>query len=133
MLSAKMKFWTIDEYIASFPKDVQKILQEIRRTIHKAAPRATEVISYGVPAFKQNNILVYFAAFKNHIGFYPTSKPIAIFKKELSAYKTSRGTIRFPLDKKIPLELIAKITKFRAKEDSEKHSIKKQKVNKNNE
>jgi uncharacterized protein YdhG (YjbR/CyaY superfamily) len=130
MKSKPNEFKTIDKYVSTFPKDVRKILQEIREIIHKAAPRATEFIGYGVPAFKQNSVLVYFAAFKNHIGFYPTSKPITIFKKELSSYKTSKGTIRFPLDKKIPLGLIAKITKFRAKEDSEKHSIKKQKVNK---
>ena len=125
MKSSKSKIQNIDEYIASFPKDVQKILRQIREIIQNAAPGATEVISYGVPAFKQNNILVYFAAFKNHIGFYPTSKPIAVFKKELSAYKTSKGTIRFPLDKKIPLVLISKITKFRVKEDLEKQLKKK--------
>jgi len=122
MKSEQNKIATIDEYISTFPKDVQKILQEIRETIHKAAPRATEVISYGVPAFKQNSVLVYFAAFKNHIGFYPTANPIKMFSKELTAYETSKGTIRFPLKRKIPLCLITRITKFRVREDLKKHS-----------
>jgi len=122
MKSEQNKIATIDEYISTFPKDVQKILQEIRETIHKAAPRATEVISYGVPAFKQNSVLVYFAAFKNHIGFYPTANPIKMFSKELTAYETSKGTIRFPLKRKIPLSLITRITKFRVREDLKKHS-----------
>jgi uncharacterized protein YdhG (YjbR/CyaY superfamily) len=130
MKSKPNEFKTIDEYISTFPKDVQKILQKIRETIHKAAPRATEVISYGVPAFKQNSVLVYFAAFKNHIGFYPTANPIKMFSKELTAYETSKGTIRFPLKRKIPLSLITRITKFRVREDLEKHSLKKQKIRK---
>jgi uncharacterized protein YdhG (YjbR/CyaY superfamily) len=118
---------TIDEYIKTFPKDIQWKLQEIRKTIHKAAPKAEEVISYNIPAFKRNEVLVYFAAFKNHIGFFPTSKPIEVFKKELEGYKTSKGTIQFPLNKKIPLGLITKITKFRLREDSEKKKSKSQK------
>lgn len=130
MKSSKSKFKNIDEYISSFPEDVQKMLRQIRETIHKASPKAEEVISYNIPAFKQHSVLVYFAAFKNHIGFFPTSKPISVFKKELSAYKTSKGTIHFTIDKKIPLGLITKITKFRVKEDLEKHPIKKHKLNK---
>ena len=118
---------TIDEYIKTFPKDIQWKLQEIRKTIHKAAPKAEEVISYNIPAFKRNEVLVYFAAFKNHIGFFSTSKPIEVFKKELEGYKTSKGTIQFPLNKKIPLGLITKITKFRLREDSEKKKSKSQK------
>ena len=118
---------TIDEYIKTFPKDIQWKLQEIRKTIHKAAPKAEEVISYNISAFKRNEVLVYFAAFKNHIGFFPTSKPIEVFKKELEGYKTSKGTIQFPLNKKIPLGLITKITKFRLREDSEKKKSKSQK------
>jgi uncharacterized protein YdhG (YjbR/CyaY superfamily) len=118
---------TIDEYIKTFPKDIQWKLQEIRKTIHKAAPKAEEVISYNIPAFKRNEVLVYFAAFKNHIGFFPTSKPIEVFQKELEGYKTSKGTIQFPLNKKIPLGLITKITKFRLREDSEKKKSKSQK------
>ena len=112
-------FSGIDEYISQFPKTVQIILQQICATIKKAAPKSTEVISYGMPAFKQNKVLVYFAAGKNYIGFYPTPYPIKVFSKELEAYKTSKGAIQFPLDKKIPLTLISKITKFRVKEDLE--------------
>jgi uncharacterized protein YdhG (YjbR/CyaY superfamily) len=122
MVRQNIKFKNIDEYILIFPKDVQKILRQIRETIKKAAPNAEEVISYGMPAFKQSKVLVYFAAYKNHIGFYPTANPIKAFSKELDGYKTSKGTIQFPLDKKIPLTLISKITKFRVKEDLEKLS-----------
>ena len=114
------KFKNIDEYISVFPRDIQITLQQIRETIHKAAPKAAEVISYNMPAFKQNGVLVYFAAFKNHIGFFPTSSGIKKFSKELSSYETSKGTIRFPLDKKIPLSLIRKITRYRLNEDLEK-------------
>ena len=107
----------IDEYIFTVPEEIRFKLQQIREVIHKAAPKAVEVISYGMPAFKQNKVLVYFAASKNHIGFYPTANPIKVFSKELEAYKTSKGAIQFPLDKKIPLTLISKITKLRVKED----------------
>ena len=124
MKSIQKKFKNIDEYFSTVPAEVQIKLQQIRETIHKAAPKAVEVISYNMPAFKQKNVLVYFAAFKNHIGFFPTANPIAVFKKELADYKTSKGAIQFPLDKKIPLGLISKITKFRVKEDLEKHSSK---------
>ena len=130
MKSNQKKFNNIDEYISGFPKGIQTILQQIRETIHKAAPKAEEVISYNMPAFKQKNVLVYFAAFKNHIGFFPTANPIAVFKKELVDYKTSKGAIQFPLDKKIPLSLISKITKFRVKDDLERHLNKKQKSGK---
>jgi len=116
---------TINEYIALFPKDVQKLLEEIRQTIKKAAPKAEEVISYSMPAFKQNGVLVYFAGYKNHIGFYPTSSGIKNFQKEISSYKNSKGAVQFPLDKKLPLALITKIVKFRVKEDAEKAKLKK--------
>ena len=119
MNSSNKIFSGIDEYISECPPDVQKILNQIRVTIKKAAPNATEVISYGMPAFKQNKVLVYFTANKNHIGFYPTPNPIKVFSKELETYKTSKGAIQFPLDKKIPLTFISKITKFRVKEDLE--------------
>lgn len=115
---AKTKFKTVDEYIASFPKDVKEKLELIRETIRKNTPAATEIISYQMPAYKMNKVLVYFAAYKNHIGFYPTANPIKIFSKELSRFETSKGAVKFPLDKKIPLNLIAKITKYRVKEDS---------------
>ena len=110
----------IDEYIANFPKNVQEILQEIRTTISKALPNATEVISYKMPAFKQHKILIYFAAYKNHIGLYPTSSGIKAFEKEFTNYKWSKGAVQFPINEKMPLKLIEKIAKFRAKEDAEK-------------
>jgi len=120
MNSSNKKFKDIDEYIQSHPKDVQKILMEIRKTVKKAAPNAKEKISYGMPAFILNGNLVYFAAFKNHIGFYPLPSGINSFKKELSTYKTSKGAIQFPIDKPMPLSLITKIVKYRVKEDMTK-------------
>lgn len=110
---------SIDDYVNQFPDEIKSKLETIRTAIKKAAPKSVEVISYGMPAFKQNKVLVYFAAGKNHIGFYPTPNPIIIFSKELEGYKTSKGAIQFPLDKKIPLNLVSKITKFRVKEDLE--------------
>jgi uncharacterized protein YdhG (YjbR/CyaY superfamily) len=115
-----LKYKTIDEYISSFPDEIQKILQKLRQVIHEAAPEAEEVISYSMPAFKQNGVLVYYAAFKNHIGFFPTSSGVAAFQKELAAYNTSKGTVRFPLDKPIPFELVTKIVKFRVQENLSK-------------
>jgi len=111
---------TIDEYISGFPKDIQEHLEQIRATIRDAAPEAEEVISYQMPAFKCHGILVYFAAFKNHIGFFPTASGIAAFRKELTAYAGSKGTVRFPFGKELPLELISKIVKFRVEEDLKK-------------
>ncbi len=130
MKSAKKSFKNIDEYFSTVPENVRIKLQQIRETIHKAAPKAEEVISYQIPAFKQYRVLVYFAAFKDHIGFFPTSKPIEVFNKELKSFKTSKGTIQFPLDENMPLGLIAKITKFRVKDDLERHLNKKQKSGK---
>ncbi len=115
----------IDEYIKSFPKEIQEIMQKLRNTIIKAAPKATEKISYAMPAFYQDGNLVYFAAYKNHIGFYPTSKPIAVFKNKLTKYKTSKGAIQFPIDKPLPLELITQIVKFRVQQNSHKIKPKK--------
>ena len=114
------KYKTIDEYVNAAAKEVQPVLQELRQVIHEAAPAAQEVISYNMPAFKQNGVLVYFAAFKNHIGFFPTSSGVAAFTKELSSYDTSKGTVRFPLDEAIPYDLVAKIVKFRVQENLEK-------------
>jgi uncharacterized protein YdhG (YjbR/CyaY superfamily) len=109
---------TIDEYIAGFPSDVQEILQKIRKTIKKAAPDAEETIKYGMPTFTLKGNLVYFAAFKRHIGFYPpTAARDAKFKKELSIYKGPRGSLRFPLDEPIPFGLISRIVKQRVKEN----------------
>jgi uncharacterized protein YdhG (YjbR/CyaY superfamily) len=110
----------MDEYIQRSPKDMQNILRKIRATIRKAAPNAEEAISYQMPAFKLGGNLVYFAAFSDHISFFPTSSGVAKFKKELVKYKTSKGTIKFSLDKPIPYGLISKITKFRVKENIEK-------------
>ena len=110
-----------EEYIRDFPKEIGDRLNEIRKRIKKTAPRAEETISYGMPAFKLNGkALVYFAAFKNHIGFFPTPSGINKFEKELREYKTSKGTLRFAYDKSIPLGLIERITRFRAKEISSK-------------
>ncbi len=115
-----MKFYkNIDEYIASFPDDVQEILKQFRSNIHSIARKATETISYGIPTFKLNGRnLVHFGGFKDHVSFFPTSSPIPVFKKELASYEISKGTIKFPLDKPIPWDLIKKITEFRVKEVS---------------
>lgn len=120
----------IDEYIASFPGDIQESLQKIRSTIREAAPEAEETISYQMPAFRLKGILVYFAAFKEHISFFPTSSGIEEFKEELSGYKGGKGTIRFPLDKPIPFDLISRIVKFRVKENLEKAKAKEKKKKK---
>ena len=108
---------SVEEYISSFPKETQLILEQIRITIKQAAPKATEVISYNMPAYKLNGILVYFAAYKKHIGFYATPTGHEAFIKELSAYKTGKGSVQFPLDKPIPYELITKMVKFREQEN----------------
>ena len=112
---------TIDDYIADFPVDVQEILQKIRVTIKKAAPRAEEAISYKMPAFNlSGQYLIYFAAYKKHIGLYPVPSGDAEFNKEISTYLAGKGTLQFPLDKPIPYKLISKIVKVRAKENSAK-------------
>jgi uncharacterized protein YdhG (YjbR/CyaY superfamily) len=111
---------TVDEYIAAFPKEMQQLLQQVRATIKKAAPAAEEVISYGMPAYKLNGMLVYFAGYKNHIGFYATPTGHASFKKELSVYKQGKGSVQFPTDQPLPLALITKIVKFRVNENTEK-------------
>jgi uncharacterized protein YdhG (YjbR/CyaY superfamily) len=112
----KTTHWSIDEYIASQSPEAQNILRKIRETVKKAAPEAEEAISYSMPAFKLGGILVYFAAFKNHIGFFPTARGIANFAPELSGFQTSKGTIRFPLNKPVPYDLIFRITQFRVNE-----------------
>jgi uncharacterized protein YdhG (YjbR/CyaY superfamily) len=110
----------IDEYIAGFPQDVQVLLQKMRTMIRKAAPEAQETISYQIPTFRLKGNLVHFAAYKRHIGFYPTSSGVEKFKKEISGYKWARGTIQFPLDKPIPFDLISKIVSFRVAENRQK-------------
>ncbi len=112
----KSKSKTINEYIAAAPKEAQAKLRQMRATIKKASPGATESLKWSMPAFSYQRILVTFAAFKHHIGFYPTPSAVKAFAKELKGYKTAMGSIQFPLDKPLPLTLISKITKFRAKE-----------------
>jgi len=112
----------IDSYIKRFPKPTANLLEQIRSTIRKAAPEATEKISYGIPTFFYNGNLVHFAAFKNHIGFFPTPSAIAAFQKELEPYKTSKGTVQLPLTDPLPLKLIERIVKFRVKENAKKPS-----------
>ncbi len=119
-------FTDIDSYIAEQAAEVRERLEKIRQVVKTSAPKAEEVISYGMPAFKYHGMLVYFAAFKNHIGFYALPSGNDAFQKELSAYKQGKGSIQFPLDKPIPLTLIKKIVKFRVKENIEKVGIKKQ-------
>ena len=120
-MTNRNRFRTIDEYIKTFPDDVQSILEEMRQTIRIAAPEAVEAISYQMPTFKLNGKnLVHFAAFKNHIGFYPIPSGIEAFKKELSSYKQGKGSVQFPIDKPIPYDLVEKIVKYRVKENLEK-------------
>jgi len=117
MKNNKVGFISIDEYIATFPEEIQKILEELRATIKASAPDAEEKISYQMPTFALKGNLVHFAAFKNHIGFYPTPSGIRSFKKELSIYECAKGSVQFPIDKPIPLKLIGKIVKFRVAEN----------------
>ncbi len=118
---------TIAQYIAGQPKEVQKGLREFHSIIKKAAPKAEEAISYGMPAYKFHGILVYFAVAKEHYGFYALPGAIKAFKDQLNAYETSKGTIRFPLDKPLPKKLITDIIKYRVKENLLKESLKKKK------
>ena len=124
MEATSKKFKTVDEYFSAFPASTKKLLQELRKTIIQVVPKAEEVISYNMPAFKLNGVLVYFAAYEKHIGFYPTSSPIKVFKKELEGYKTSKGAIQFPIEKAIPKTLVRNIVKYRVKEDQEKAILK---------
>jgi uncharacterized protein YdhG (YjbR/CyaY superfamily) len=117
-MASNKKFRTIDEYIANYPKNVKIILKGLRQAIKEAAPDAEETISYQMPAFTQNGILVWFAAFKSHISFFPKVSAIEVFKEKLSPYQTSKGTIQFPIDEPIPLDLVKEIVKFRVKENS---------------
>ena len=116
---------TIDEYIKQFPKDVQVILEKMRAIISKAAPKAEEAMAYGIPTFKLNGNLVHFGGFKSHIGFYPAPSGIEAFKKELAKYEGSKGTIKFPFDKPLPVALITKVVKFRVIKNLEKVKAKK--------
>jgi uncharacterized protein YdhG (YjbR/CyaY superfamily) len=107
----------IDEYISGYPEEIQQFLQEVRATIRKTAPQAVEIISYGMPAFKLNGLLVWFAAHSKHIGFYPRASGIEAFKNELSIYKWAKGSVQFPFDKPMPLGLIARIVEYRVEEN----------------
>jgi uncharacterized protein YdhG (YjbR/CyaY superfamily) len=113
-------FQNIDQYIGIFPPNVQIILEKLRKTIQEAAPNAEETISYGIPTFELNGNLVHFAAYKNHIGFYPASSAIVAFHKELSPYRHAKGSVQFPIDKPIPFYLVRKIVKYRVKENLER-------------
>lgn len=124
MKEAATKFTTVDEYIASFPKNTQESLRQLRERIKQSAPAAEEVISYNIPAFKLKGMLVYFAAYNNHIGFYPTPSGVTAFKQELSGYKIAKSAIQFPLDQRLPLTLISKIVKYRVRENLEKAELK---------
>ncbi len=118
-------FTTIDEYITAFPKETQDLLSQMRITIQKAAPEATESIKYGMPTFELKGNLVHFSANKSHIGFYPTPSGLMAYKKEISNYYNSKGAVQFPYEKPLPLELVTKITQFRVTENLEKALIKK--------
>ncbi len=121
------KFLTIDDYLSSVPGEMKIVLEELRKLIREAAPEAEEVISYNMPAYRQDGMLVYFMAHKNHIGFYPGNNAVnEIFKEELKEYKTSKGTIQLPVNKVLPKRLLQRIVKFRIKENVEKAKLKKQ-------
>ena len=119
MISTKTRPKTIDEYIQAAPKEAQRKLREMRACIRAAAPGAKEGLKWGMPAFSYRRILVTFAAFKNHIGFYPTPSAVTAFAKELSKFSTAKGSIQFPLERPLPLSLVRKITTFRVKESVE--------------
>jgi uncharacterized protein YdhG (YjbR/CyaY superfamily) len=121
------KTTTIDEYIATFPADIQGILQKVREVVKTAVPQATEAISYGMPTFKLQGNLVHFGAFKTHLGFYPVPSGLEQFKEELAQYKGGKGSVQFPYNQPIPYELIGKIAQFRAAENLEKAATKKKK------
>jgi uncharacterized protein YdhG (YjbR/CyaY superfamily) len=128
MDKAKHRIQSIDDYIQTFPIEVQKKLQSIRKLIKKLAPEAEEKISYQIPTFYLNGNLVHFAAFKSHIGFYPTPSGISSFEKELSKYKQGKGSVQFPLDRPIPMDLIARIVEFRLEKNRKKAVAKGKKV-----
>ncbi len=127
MKTERKGFNSIDEYIRSFPEEIQKILNELRTVIKTIAPEAIEKISYQMPTFYLNGNLVYFAAYKNHIGFYPTSSGISEFQDELKEYKYSKGTVQFPIDMPLPIDLIKRIVKYRVIENTHKPGNKKHK------
>ena len=117
MVEKKITYESIDEYISNFPPEIQEKLKEIRKVIKESAPEAVEKISYQMPTFVLHGNLVHFAAFKNHIGFYPTPSGIDAFKRELSEYKGAKGSVQFPIEKPLPYQLISKIVKYRVVEN----------------
>lgn len=123
-MKAGKKFKTVDEYISSIPTGPKEKLEGLRNAIKQAAPKAEEVISYNIPAFKFHGMVTFYAAYKTHIGFYPTASAISLFKKELEKYELAKGTVRFPLDKPLPLALIKKIVKFKMSENLVKAELK---------
>ncbi len=129
MDNRKGSFRSIDEYIATFPKEIQALLEAVRGAIKAAAPEAEERISYQMPAFALNGNLVYFAALKDHIGLYPTSSGIEAFKDELSAFEGAKGSVRFPIDQPLPLDLISRIVRFRVAENLDRAAAKAHKKN----
>jgi uncharacterized protein YdhG (YjbR/CyaY superfamily) len=124
MMAPRPEYKDIGEYIAAFPKKVQPILRQVRKTIRKAAPEAKETISYRIPAYMLDGRLIYFAAFEKHISIYPAPRGAAEFKKELAAYKGGKGTVQFPMDMPIPFGLITRIVKFRMKENQARAAAK---------
>lgn len=126
-MNTNSKYKTVDEYFANVPAHTLHLLKELRETIKQAAPEAEEVISYNMPAIKQGKVLVYYAAYNGHIGFYPTASPMIVFKDRLTKYKTSKGAIQFPLDAPIPKQLVKDIVKFRLADVQEKELLKKSK------
>ena len=122
MLASEAK--NIDEYISTYPKQVQEILEKLRATIQKAAPDAVEAISYLIPTFKLNGNLVHFAAYKKHIGFYPGAGGIKAFQDELAIYKSAKGSVQFPIDQPLPYDIVEKIVKFRVEQNLKKQQLK---------
>lgn len=124
MTPEKFSIENVNQYISTFPESTQELLQQMRSIIRSAAPQAEEVISYQMPAFRLHGVLVYFAGYKNHIGFYPTPSGIQKFKQELSVFKNSKGAAQFPLNKPLPIQLIKRIVSFRVRENLEKAQLK---------
>lgn len=120
MQARSKRYTSVDEYLADQPEKIRDLLEALRGIIKKAAPRVTERISYNMPAYDLNGILVYFAGYKGHIGFYPTASGIRAFQQEIAKFENSKGAIRFPLDKPLPKTLITQIVKFRLQENLEK-------------